>query len=137
MIIVVTGSRTWTNESLIKSRLEYWELHARNKEDTLTVIVGYDPVKQTPIGVDKMVYKWCKALGINVIPEPADWKNGRINYFGSRAVNMAGFDRNELMLDKHNPDLVVAFRAEGKSNGTDHCVKEARKRNIPVELNRE
>jgi hypothetical protein len=126
MIIVTTGSRHWTDEALIKKELERQiELSKQMRgSEKLTVIVGYDPVKKTPRGVDRMVYKWCEVLGIDVIPEPADWSKGR----------GAGFARNILMLEKYSPDAVVAFRAGGKSNGTDHCIKEARKRHIPVRV---
>lgn len=134
MKIVTTGSRTWTDESKIKKVLQDWD---RKYGSELTVVVGYDPIKKTPSGVDRMVYKWCKHLCIRIITEPADWKNGRIVRVGNRNVNLAGFDRNELMLDKHSPDKLVAFRSDGKSNGTDHCIKEARRRNIEVEVHRE
>lgn len=133
MIVVTTGSRTWTDESLIKDVLQSLQREHKLK---LTVVVGYDPRKQLPTGADRMVYKWCRHLGIKVIPEPADWDNGRIIKLGYRNVNLAGFDRNELMLDSHKPDKVVAFRAKGKSNGTDHCIAEAKKRNIKVEIYR-
>jgi hypothetical protein len=132
MIVVTTGSRTWTNESAVKEQLQDLQKFASKKGDGLSVVVGYNPKTQKPGGADKMVYKWCEVLGIHCVTEPADWNNGRIMRFGNRHVNMAGFDRNELMLDKYEPDLVLAFRASGKSNGTDHCMKEARKRHIPV-----
>lgn len=121
MIVVTTGSRTWTDESTLKAELQnmYAEFHGE-----LSVVVGYDPWKKTPVGADRMVWKWCNALGIHVTPEPADWSKG----------GGAGFQRNILMLEKYGPDLVIAFRAAGKSNGTDHCVKEARKRHIPVRM---
>lgn len=135
MIIVTTGSRTWTNESLIKAKMQEFQKEFGSE---LTIVVGYDKFKKKPIGADKIVYKWCDALGIHVICEPADWENGRvIKLPNGRVIPMAGMDRNELMLDKYQPNLVVAFRAEGKSNGTDHCVKEARRRHIPVQLNHE
>lgn len=127
MIVVCTGSRTWTDESQIKEKL----LELQGEFDSLTVVVGYDPHKKTPKGVDRMVYKWCKALGIHVVCEPADW-NGK-GYFNRGA----GMERNILMLEKYEPNLVVAFRAKGKSNGTDHCITQARKRHIPVQLNHE
>lgn len=127
MIVVTTGSRTWTDESKIKARL----MELREIDDALTIVVGYDPVKNTPKGVDRMVYKWCKALGINVIAEPAEWTvNGKFD-------RGAGFKRNIKMLEDHQPGRVEAFRAAGKSNGTDNCIKEARKRDIEVIVHNE
>ena len=127
MIVVATGSRTWTDEAAIKLQLQVLYTECGLHDEKLTVVVGYNEEKDTPRGVDRMVYKWCKALGIDVIPEPADWSKGK----------GAGFMRNALMLDKYKPDKVIAFRAEGKSNGTDHCIKEAKKRGIEVEVHHE
>lgn len=131
MIVVCTGSRKWRDEAIIKNTL--MRLLTQSDEQ-ITIVVGFDPVKKTPKGVDKIVYKWGNALGFKVITEPADWENGRVIDIGYRHVNLAGFDRNELMLDKYKPNLVLAFRAQGVSNGTDHCVKEAHRRNISVEV---
>ena len=46
----------------------------------------------------------------------------------------AGQKRNRLMHDTHRPDLVIALRAEGKSNGTDGMVAHAKKCGTPVWL---
>lgn len=132
MVIVVTGSRTWTNEAQIKERMEELEAEASAKGEKLTIVHG-----DSPRGADRMCGKWADIVGAKVIPEPADWDNGRIVNTGYRHVNLAGLDRNELMLDKYNPDRVEAFRSDGKSSGTDHCIKEARKRNIEVIVNHE
>ena len=131
MIVVTTGSRHWTDEPKIKKTLIALEVEAGMKDEKLTVVVGYDPRKKTPKGVDRMVYKWCNNLGIDVIPEPADWHNKGLFDRG------AGMARNIRMLEDHKPDKVVAFRAAGKSNGTDHCIKQARKRDIEVEVHHE
>ena len=125
MIIVVTGSRTWTNESQIKDRMEELEAEAKVKGEKLTVVHGAAP------GVDRMCAKWAEIVGAKVIAEPAEWNaNG---YFDRGA----GFARNIYMLEQYKPLRVEAFRAEGKSNGTDHCIKEAQKRGIEVNVNHE
>lgn len=132
MIVVVTGSRTWTDESLIKRRMLDLSVEAEMKAEKLIVIHG-----DAPKGADRMCAKWASHYGAKVIAEPADWDNGRIINTGTRHVNLAGLDRNELMLDKYEPDRVEAFRSKGKSSGTDHCCKEARKRDIEVRVNHE
>lgn len=132
MIIVVTGSRTWTNESQIKDRVAELEAESKVKEEKLTIVHG-----DCPSGADRMCAKWAENFGAKVIAEPADWKNGRIVNIGNRNVNLAGLDRNQLMLDKYEPDRVEAFRAAGVSKGTDHCVKQARKRDIEVVVHHE
>jgi hypothetical protein len=121
MIVVVTGSRTWTDESKIKHVMLDLTVEAEMKGEKLTLIHG-----NAPKGADRMCAKWAENFGAKVIPEPADWnKDGHFN-------KGAGFERNILMLEKYKPDFLVAFRAQGKSNGTDHCCKEARKRGIDV-----
>lgn len=126
MIVVVTGSRTWTNESQIKQRMEELEAEAASKGEKLTIVHG-DAAR----GADRMCGKWADHVGAKVISEPAEWViNGRKNW-------EAGKDRNIYMLEEYNPDRVEAFRAKGKSNGTDHCVEQAHIRGIEVRVNYE
>jgi hypothetical protein len=125
MIIVVTGSRHWTNESQIKERMEELHTEAVAKGERLTIIHG------GARGVDRMCAKWADIVGAKVIPEPAEWKpNGVFDW-------EAGKRRNIYMLEEYKPDRVEAFRAPGKSNGTDHCVEQAHIRGIEVEINHE
>lgn len=126
MIVVVTGSRTWTNESQIKQRMEELEAEAKVKGEKLTVVHG-----DCPRGADRMCGKWAEIVGAKVIPEPAEWMvDGRKNW-------EAGKERNIYMLDEYKPDRVEAFRAKGRSNGTDHCVEQAYRRGIEVKVNHE
>lgn len=71
-------------------------------------------------GADQMADAWGKRLAIDVIPVPALW------YLYGKG---AGPIRNQLMLDKHTPRLVVAFPG-GK--GTADMVAKARAANVDV-----
>lgn len=63
------------------------------------------------------------ALGFRVESHPADWRGQ-----GARA----GILRNLAMLE-WEPELVLAFW-DGRSTGTAHTIREARRRRIPVEV---
>lgn len=115
-VIVTTGSRHWTDKEIIRATLL--------AHDPDLVVVGYNPDKRTPKGADELVYKVCNEENIKFVCEPADWSKG----LG------AGFARNKFMIDHYKPFLVVAFRAKGKSNGTDHCIQYARSKDIEVDL---
>jgi hypothetical protein len=84
----------------------------------LTIIHGH-----CRTGADALADRLGRQWGAEVIREPADW-----NQYGKSA----GFIRNQLMLDEHKPNVVYAFRAYGKSNGTDDMVDRARKAVIPT-----
>lgn len=88
-------------------------------------------------GADSWADTWAKDRGIEVKPEEADWSNishpdAVIRYHpnGEPYDAKAGHRRNRLMLDKWEPDLVVAFPG-GK--GTSGMVKLAKDAGVPVE----
>jgi DNA-binding MurR/RpiR family transcriptional regulator len=111
--VVVSGSRGWTDYAAIRMALA--ELPARS-----TIIVG------GARGADTLAEEAAHHLGHVVDVYRADWDR-----YGKRA----GYIRNALMLDQE-PDLVLAFW-DGESKGTLHTMKEAKRRNIPVEVIRE
>jgi hypothetical protein len=113
MILLVCGSRDWTDAAPIAARLsalpgeheEIWILHGAAR------------------GADTIAAFEAKALGFTVRAYPADWER-----YGKRA----GILRNLQMLEEE-PDLVLAFQIDG-SRGTQHTIDEARRRGIPVEV---
>ncbi len=110
MIVVVTGDRDWTDRAKVRKRL------AELPPGT-TVVVGGQR------GADAITEDEALDLGFNVEVVYADWSVGRAG----------GPIRNGKMLDR-KPDLVIAFHPDlEKSKGTADCVRQARKRNIPVE----
>ncbi len=71
-------------------------------------------------GVDTMAGEWGKRKAIYVVPCPADWnKHGKA----------AGPVRNQEMLDKFKPQLVVAFPG---GRGTADMVRRAREVGVDV-----
>lgn len=116
MRIVITGSRSWTDENLIQETLAKLPLWA-------VIVHGL-----CPKGADEIADRQARLLGLGVERYPADWQ--RYHRLGKK--NPAGVIRNQEMLDS-NPELVIAFW-DGQSPGTKHCIQEARKRGIPVEI---
>lgn len=112
MKILICGSRGWHDANVIRTILIG---HKAAAHGNLVVIHGGAD------GADKIADRVARRLGIRVVVEEADW-----DQYGKAA----GPIRNQKMLDDHNPDVVYAFRAHGKSNGTDHMVAISRKAGI-------
>jgi len=109
MIVVVCGSRCWTDFPAVKARL-------------LELPEGSIVIKGGAGGADRMAQRAAFALGLYCAEMPAMWRNG----------NGAGHARNRAMLDLR-PDLVIAFQRNG-SRGTQNTIDEARRRGIDVEV---
>lgn len=117
MRVLICGSRTWTDVEPVHTVLAGLAARARATGTELVLIHGGAP------GVDTIAGDLAIIGDIETIVEPADWQTyGRA----------AGPIRNQKMLDEHKPDVVYAFRAEGKSNGTDGMVCRARAAGIPT-----
>lgn len=115
MHVVITGSRNWRDNALIRARAD--ALPERS-----TVIVG------GALGADRAFEGAARIRGHTVIVDKADWSKGK----------GAGFARNRLMLDRlmHLSDderLVIAFWL-GASRGTRDTIVEAMRRRLPLEL---
>lgn len=115
--VMVTGSRHWDDAQAIFNRLA--------KLDRSTVIVH----GAARLGADAIADRAARRLGLACDPLPAKWRVDGI--YNPRA----GFERNDQMLDS-GVVLVLAFRAGGMSNGTDHAIRGARQRGIEVEVHR-
>lgn len=109
MVIVITGSRSWTNRAAIENALRPFV-----EEHPLVIHGG-------AYGADQIAGEVAHALGMPVEVMPAEWdKHGR----------SAGPRRNIAMLDRR-PDVVLAFW-DGESSGTLQCMEEAARRGIRV-----
>lgn len=122
MRVIVTGSRDWPAS-------DPWMIHAvldwfARLDEPLTVVVGYDPVRQYPPGVDRITYERCIDAGYDVETHPADW---------DRYGPAAGPLRNQEMVAAGG-DVCVAFAAKRieDSRGTHGCAKLARAASILV-----
>jgi hypothetical protein len=121
--LVTTGSRQWTDRKRIASVLTT----IRFFHPEILIAQGESPGG----GADFYVADYCshaveqggsvKAVGV-AVDTKLDGDHLKVRYL----------NRNKRMLDTIKPDMVVAFRSEGKSNGTDHTIKEAHKRGIKV-----
>lgn len=140
MIAVITGGRgvtgRVTNEYQVFLHLD--RIHAATP---ISVIVegGQRTVdkntKKIIGGVDFWASRWAYSRGVRCITEPAKWDDFtdpciiafRSN--GTRYNRVAGPKRNALMMEKHKPDMLVAFPG---GSGTANAISEARKRGVPV-----
>ncbi len=116
-LILVCGSRDWTDEQPIRERLRHIIDAVPPEADEPTVIHGDAP------GADSIAGAVALDLGFWVEAMPADWR---------RHGKKAGPLRNLSMLDR-KPDLVLAFQ-KNASRGTQHTIDQARARGIPVEV---
>lgn len=124
MRILICGSRSWKDYDAIRHVIEAERDLAEAAGEEFVVIHGANPK-----GADRMADAICLKMGMkpgkDLIREPADW---------GRYKRGAGPIRNQAMIDKHHPEKVYAFRAPGKSSGTDDMVEKAKAVKIPTRV---
>lgn len=108
--VLVTGSRTWTDESIIQKALE------REFEPGAVLVSG-----ACPRGGDEICERLGAAIGYQIERHPADWK---------RHGRGAGFRRNVEMVQR-GADVCLGFVAGG-SRGASHTVNAARAAGLRV-----
>lgn len=109
MRILITGSRSWTDESVIQQALDKYAA------DGDTLVSG-----ACRTGADAIAEKYWTGRG-PIERYPADWrKHGKF----------AGPKRNQEMVDA-GADICLAFPEQG-SKGTKHCMKAAEAAGIKV-----
>lgn len=114
MRVLICGSRGWKDVQPIEAViLGYGALNG-----SLTLIHGH-----CPDGADAIADRVALKHGLEPVRVPANWKR-----FGKGA----GPIRNQKMLDEQKPEVVIAFRAHGKSTGTDDMIKRALKAGVPT-----
>lgn len=106
--ILVCGSRNWTDVPAVFRELD--------RLQPTKIIHG------SARGADIAGALWAQHRGIPVLAFVANW-----NLFGKKAGPL----RNAQMIAQ-KPDLVVAFRMNGESPGTDDCLRQARAAGIPT-----
>lgn len=117
--IAVTGSRTWKDVRELREHLfRLATSHGGYADDKIVILHG-----ACPDGADRFAAEWCRVTGAKAESFPPDYEN-----HGSRAHAI----RNQQMIN--SADRLIAFRAKGRSNGTDMTVKMALTRGIKVEL---
>jgi len=112
MRVLVTGGRNFYDQNTVFQALDALE----EKHGELVVIQG------GASGADLIARNWCfrHKSRVRMINEPADWKaHGKA----------AGPIRNQVMIDDHQPNLVLAFPG---GRGTEDMVRRAVAAGIPV-----
>lgn len=113
--ILISGSRKWSDRSMIFKYVSGLYREAYVSSDWLVVVHG------GASGADAIAGEIANQLGVEVRVFEANWERGL----------SAGNQRNVEMLD-HDPERVGAFSLG--TSGTRHCVEEARRRGIHVDL---
>lgn len=114
MTLLVTGSRTWEDERIVKEAL------SRAAADHDTLIHG------NAVGLDRMAARLGEEFFDYITSYPVTAEHW--NKFG----RSAGMKRNMAMVDKlSSDDLVLGFIRNG-SSGTKQCINYARSKNLTV-----
>jgi hypothetical protein len=125
--VLVCGGRGYSNRAHLFGFLD--GLHAHRQVSV--VISG-----RCPTGADFLGEEWAQARGIEVSPFPAPWSDitapgarVKTRRDGTQYNALAGFWRNQRMIDEGKPWVVVAFPG---GSGTADMVRRARAANVPV-----
>ena len=116
MRILICGSRNWNDPQPIAEILDD---HIGLLQEGQGLVLIHGGAR----GADSVAHAEAQRRQIPTITEKADW---------TRYGKGAGPVRNQLMLDKHAPDAVYAFRSTGRSTGTDDMIKRAKKAGVPT-----
>lgn len=104
--LMVTGSRHWTDEFLLRAVLNHLA-----EDYNITLLIHGDAHD----GADRFADEWAKDSSIARKPIPPDYK-----LYGRKVAPVIRNTEGVKLAD-----AVVAFRARGKSNGTDDCMGKA------------
>jgi hypothetical protein len=106
-VVIVTGSRIWTERRVIFAALGYHQPE----------LVVHGACHE---GADTIAELWAKREEVDYLGMPAWWqKSGQYD-------NGAGPKRNQRMLERFPGALVLAFPL-GEARGTNDCIARARK----------
>lgn len=117
MRVLICGSRGWKDPTPINVLIAGLDVLAEGRGEKLTIIHG------DARGADRLAGDVARRWGAEVIPVPADW---------DKYKKGAGPRRNQQMIDEYEPEMIYAFRATGKSSGTDDMVERGKAANIPT-----
>ncbi len=117
MRILVTGSRVWNREDLVRGAIHQY-LVDQGAADIADVVIIHGAC---PTGADLHAARWASDFDVRQETYPANWgQHGKA----------AGPIRNQQMVDA-GADVCLAFPL-GASRGTRDCMARARKAGIPV-----
>lgn len=141
MIILVTGSRDWSDWKAVDAMIDHYYSLASDRGEELIVRHGDNPSGADHIA-ECIVFKmrnW-HLPGISTDPMPADWNRDCTGSCfhrprtrnGKRYCPVAGNLRNQAMIDKGGIFEVHAYPLPG-GTGTADCVRRAVKAGLVVE----
>lgn len=115
MRILVCGSRTYPLDFIMPAILGAY----RSEASELTIIEG------GARGADSHASTWACVHGVDIVTYTAEWE---------RHGKAAGPIRNQEMLDRGKPDLVLAFvdKPLAESKGTADMVRRAEAAGVPT-----
>lgn len=131
-LLLITGSRTWKDPAPIASAISD-HLGDLPVGGTLTVVVGYDPKRRQPPGVDEIAYDycvsiaedaWCVGRAVVVETYPADWQapcRPECDH-GPRGRNRRGEEYCKAAGDYRNADMVNRVAAAGMAGHDAACL---------------
>ena len=124
--ILVCGSRTWTDKARI-----WLVLDEINRPPKLIDAIIHGGAK----GADTFAAEWVRYQNENMVePNPVELAFPISPEDWARHRRGAGPIRNQRMLDEGRPTMVLAFRSEGQSPGTDDMIRRASKAGIDVRI---
>lgn len=112
-IVVIAGSREWTNKSAI---VQWFSNNLNNLPWDVTIVTG------GARGVDRLAHEEAQRRNLRTKVIEADWEN---------LGKSAGYARNKTMVDI--ADKVVVFW-DGRSKGSKHTIDLALKHKVPLEV---
>jgi len=118
LFVLVTGGRAYSDEYTLCDALDRIEELCDLAQLHMTVVQG------GATGADRIARQWAWDNNKRCITERAKWGRPPPNH-----DRLAGFKRNQRMIDKHHPDICVA--APG-GNGTADMVSRCETASIPV-----
>jgi len=122
MNILVTGDRSWADYGMIYSRLADYQRAQPDEYPTGYIKVIHGAAR----GADRLAGYAAKSLAMSLVEYPAEWV---------RLGRAAGPIRNQLMLDKEDVNVVLAFHDDiASSKGTADMISRAKKKGIKVYL---
>lgn len=121
MVVIICGGRDFRDRSKMAEALDYWMQRLPITKVVHGGQTSFDRLTKEKYGTDYLAGEWAKSRNIPVVVEAVsdeEWK---------KVGRGAGPMRNRRMLDRHNPERVIAFKG---GSGTENMLEQARGRGV-------